>query len=59
MLTNTTNPKPRLAALKLLADSGIVNKDSNYVLVEVFPLDKEIEVGVHSAACRRRGGIND
>lgn len=35
----------RLAALKLLADSGIVNKDRNYVLVEVFPLQKEAEVG--------------
>lgn len=33
----------RLAALKLLGDAGIVNKDSNSLLVEVFPLEKEAE----------------
>ena len=33
----------RLAALKLLGDSGIVNKDSNMVVVEVFPLKKPSE----------------
>lgn len=34
----------RLAALRLLAESGIVNGDSNYILVEVFHLEKPSEV---------------
>ena len=34
----------RLAALKLLADTGIVNGDPNYILVEVFNLSKESQV---------------
>jgi hypothetical protein len=38
-----TKKNTRLAALKLLADTGIVSKDTNYVLVEVFKLEKESE----------------
>lgn len=33
----------RLEALRILANGGILNGDSNYVLVEVFPLQKEAE----------------
>lgn len=33
----------RLAALKILADTGIINKDTNFCLVEVFALEKESE----------------
>jgi len=34
----------RLAALRNLASDGIVNGESNYVLVEVFNLQKEVQV---------------
>jgi len=33
----------RLAALKILADTGIISKDTNFCLVEVFALEKESE----------------
>lgn len=33
----------RLAALKILADSGIISKDNNFCLLEVFTLEKESE----------------
>jgi hypothetical protein len=36
----------RLAALQMLTDQGILNGDSNYILVEVFQLTKESEVGL-------------
>lgn len=33
----------RLAALQILADTGIISKDTNFCLVEVFALEKESE----------------